>query len=676
MTAVDLVRVGDTTTWCVVVKRGRGRNQPNHCDTACGDRVLVTTAGIEIRHGAAIGEHEHADICSACRPIDEFIQNTPALEASPSKEPMQTTTITELAPADIRRSPHNHRKTFNGIDELAASLKAKGLINPITVRPVADRENFDPQYELVAGERRWRAAKVAKLQTIPAIVRELSDLEVLEVQLIENVQREDVHPLEEADGYEELMSKHGFDVDQIAAKTGKSRATIYARLKLCSLAPYPREAFLENRLNASIALLIARIADVELQERATKDVLGETDFEDVAEDDSPLGNALGNDLDDPTSPLAIERRTIRDPSDEPDPFAKPERVPMSVREAQIHLRRRYMLRLELATFQLADPQLVPAAGACTTCEFRTGNQRELFADVDSADICTKPSCYEAKTAAAWEVQAATAREVGVKVIEAGDASKVFTASAQVRPTSPYVDPQSTVPMDLLPAGTTKAPTWEKFLGKKLADQAPFVLVQDLSGAGHQLLDKNAAVKVLREAGKIDKPLKPDASKSSSSSTKDPFKDQAAKDLKKREQWTRAGQAALAEAWTVAAKLDPKDPEWWKWITTALVGLSSYDLHGTDVEVKDLVERASSIGAYMRLITAILLNDSASIPKFGAVYQDPAKDKHVMSGFEMLGIDYDAHLERIKASDKEASKAEKKIAEKEPAKPAKKKGKAK
>jgi ParB/RepB/Spo0J family partition protein len=584
------------------------------------------------------------------------------------------TAIIDVGLDSVRRSPHNHRKTFNGLDELAASLRSKGMINPVTIRPTYETDLRKPAYELVAGERRWRAAKIAKLETIPAIVRDLSDLEVLEIQLIENVQREDVHPLEEADGYEELVSKHGFDVDLIAARTGKSRATIYARLKLCSLAAYPRRSFLEGRLSASIALLIARIPDEELQDRATKDVLGETDFDDVAEDDSLLGNALEKDLDNPQSPLCQDRRSIaiedeaaerREDTKMLAP-AERERIPMSVREAQIHLRRRYMLRLELATFDLATPYLVPTAGACTTCEFRTGNQRDLFTDVDSADVCTKPSCFEAKTREAWTIKAETAEAAGVQVVTAAESDRVFTMGAKVRDSSPYVDPTSPVPYDLLTADQKlkrRPPTWGDLLGKKLAAAVPTVLVQDASGAGHELLDKRKIVEVLREAGKIDKPLKPETKSSGPSSTRDPFKDQASKDQKKLEQQTRAGRAALAEAWTESGKLDLKDPAWWKWVATALVATSGGDLHGTEESVNVLLERVSSLGGYARIITAVLLSEQAELPLSGTGYHDPAKDKVLMAGLDVLGVDYEAHLERIKASDKEAAKAEKKIAAK-------------
>lgn len=580
--------------------------------------------------------------------------------------PNSVTTIQDVTPAMVAPSKTNPRKTFAKIDELAASIKLRGLISPITVRP-HPKPPAGVHYELVAGERRWRAAKLAKVTTIPAIVRELTDKEVLEIQVIENVQREDVHPMEEAEGYEELISKHGYDVDQIAAKTGKSKAYVYGRLKLCSLGEYARKAFLEDRLNASIALLIARIPDLELQKRATHDVLGETvDDPDGRPEEDP------DDLDDPNSPLWSERRTLWVPENldgSPTPGTSTrEIIPMSVREAQIHLQRRYMLRLAVAKFDVSDPRLVPTASACGACEFRTGNQRDLFADVDSDDICTKPSCFEAKTRAAWEAKAAEAEAAGLKVVTADKAASVFTPSAQVRPTSPFVDPKAPVPHDLLPAEAIgkKAPTWEKLVGKKLLEQAPKVLVQDGSGAAHELLDKKKLVELAREAGKIDKPLKPEKS-SSSSGSKDPYKDQQARDEQKRDQWTRAVRAALIEAHEKAGDVD-MDRDSWSWVLHAIVAVTGTStLQGIDADVDELLSKKRLSPEH--LLLSLLLEDAAQLPRHegGQLWSDPAKDKELMSGLELVGVDYAKHLERIKASDKEAAKAEKKLVD------AKKKG---
>jgi ParB/RepB/Spo0J family partition protein len=200
------------------------------------------------------------------------------------------------------------------------------------------------RYEIVAGERRFRAASAAGLTEIPAIVRDLTDAEALELQVIENNQRVDVHPLEEAEGYEALMQHAHYSVDDMAAKVGKSRAYVYARLKLLALCEAGRKALYEGTISASIALLLARIPVKKLQEKCLDEVL----------DDMGSGE------------------------------------PMSFREAKDHVENRYMLRLKEAPFKPGDAGLVPKAGACTDCPKRTGNEPELFADIANADVCTDP----------------------------------------------------------------------------------------------------------------------------------------------------------------------------------------------------------------------------------------------------------------------------------------------
>jgi ParB/RepB/Spo0J family partition protein len=175
--------------------------------------------------------------------------------------------------ADLNASPLNHRKTFakDKMAELRDSIRAKGVIQPIIARPLK------VGYEVVAGERRFRASKDAGLVEIPAIVRTLTDTEVLELQVIENGQREDPHPLEEAEGYEALLkcthaNGERYTADEIAAKVGKSRSYVFGRLKLCALCPEGRKAFYDGELDASRALLIARIGHHDTQRQALKDV--------------------------------------------------------------------------------------------------------------------------------------------------------------------------------------------------------------------------------------------------------------------------------------------------------------------------------------------------------------------------------------------------------------------
>ena len=181
--------------------------------------------------------------------------------------------LSQLAP-----SPTHPRRTFRdeSLHEMAVSIERHGVLQAILARPwpeVIPKPHPDVQLEIVAGERRYRASMLAGVETIPATVRSLSDTETLEIQILENLQREEVHPLEEAEGYQILMLRTNYSVDQLAEKVGKSKAYIYARLKLCAITGDAREAFMAGTLSASVALLIARIPVPALQHKATKDVL-------------------------------------------------------------------------------------------------------------------------------------------------------------------------------------------------------------------------------------------------------------------------------------------------------------------------------------------------------------------------------------------------------------------
>src|SRR5574338_691436 len=172
-------------------------------------------------------------------------------------------TIQLIPPAMIAPSPSNPRKTFDDIEELAADLKMRGMLQPVLVRPKGKT------FELVFGERRWRAAKLAGLEHVPAMVRDLDDAHVLETQLVENCKRKDVDPLEEAEAYEQLHTKHGYHVEELAAKVGKTKAFVYARMKLLAMGKEARQAYRDGLITASTALLVARVP-AKLQSYAVK----------------------------------------------------------------------------------------------------------------------------------------------------------------------------------------------------------------------------------------------------------------------------------------------------------------------------------------------------------------------------------------------------------------------
>ena len=160
----------------------------------------------------------------------------------------------------LRRNPHNPRKTFGEaeLDELAKSIKEKGLLQPIMVRPLHGESS---SYEIVAGERRWRASQRAGIHDVPVLIRELSDSEALEFALIENVQRSDLNALEEALGYRQLMDQFSYTQEKMAEALGKSRSHIANTLRLLKLPEAVQEYVREGKLSAGHARTLVAADD-------------------------------------------------------------------------------------------------------------------------------------------------------------------------------------------------------------------------------------------------------------------------------------------------------------------------------------------------------------------------------------------------------------------------------
>lgn len=153
------------------------------------------------------------------------------------------------------------RKFFNedALQELADSIKQYGVFQPLLVQKEKD------YYKIIAGERRWRAAKIAGLKEIPVIVKELSDQEIAEIQLIENIQREDLNPIEIAEGYRQLIDKYGFTQDELAEKISKSRTAITNTLRLLKLDERVRQMIVDELISTGHARAILSIEDSDKQ---------------------------------------------------------------------------------------------------------------------------------------------------------------------------------------------------------------------------------------------------------------------------------------------------------------------------------------------------------------------------------------------------------------------------
>lgn len=298
----------------------------------------------------------------------------------------------------ITPSLTNPRKNFDPamLAELTASIAAIGVHQPVLVRPLPAARLEDtahmkprPEYELVCGERRYRACRAAKVDaTIPAMVRDLTDDQVLEIQIVENLQRDDLTELEEAEGYEALMHHTNMNADQVGAKIGKSRTYVYSRLKLLDLCQEARTSLRDRTIDASRALLVARIPDHKLQIKAMKEIVA---------GDHGWGET---------------------------------KEPMTYRKALQHVQQCYMLNLSAAKFKITDECLVAGAGSCKTCTKRTGHDPDLFADVKGADVCTDPPCFHKKEEAHTTQLVEAAKAKGQTVITGKEAAELRGAGYQ------------------------------------------------------------------------------------------------------------------------------------------------------------------------------------------------------------------------------------------------------
>ena len=175
--------------------------------------------------------------------------------------------VSEIEVARIRPNPNQPRVHFDeaAIDELAESIGQRGVLQPILLRPDGDG------YQIIAGERRWRAAQRARLHSIPAIVREIDEATTAELALIENIQRQDLNAIEEADGYRQLIERHGHTQEEVGRIVHKSRSHIANLLRLLELPEFVRQSLLRGDISMGHARAVAAAEDPELLTREIVD---------------------------------------------------------------------------------------------------------------------------------------------------------------------------------------------------------------------------------------------------------------------------------------------------------------------------------------------------------------------------------------------------------------------
>jgi ParB family chromosome partitioning protein len=203
------------------------------------------------------------------RGLGALLPTRPPALPPPSPSPVEENLALPIN--SIEPNPLQPRRIFQSekLAELAQSIQANGIIQPLVVRKTGDR------YELVAGERRWRAAKIAGLETVPVVVRPIADDRLLEVSLIENIQREDLNPMETASAFEQLGREFNLSAEDIGQRTGKDRTTVVNFLRLLNLPPEVRRLVEDRRLSAGHARCLLALATPELQVEVAEKAVAE-----------------------------------------------------------------------------------------------------------------------------------------------------------------------------------------------------------------------------------------------------------------------------------------------------------------------------------------------------------------------------------------------------------------
>ncbi len=289
----------------------------------------------------------------------------------------------QLPVAKIAFSPRNYRRFYNqqALEELAGQLAIGELIAPIMVRP-GKRGN----YELVVGERRLRAAQMAGIKTLPAKIRELTDEQVDEIQLIENMQRENPHPLDEALKIAKLQQS-GRTIEEVARVLGKTVAYIYNRRKLAELIEPLQEVYFNDKLTINEAVELGSLphdAQTDFFERQCKGWKEQKNFN--------IGNVR-------------------------------------------YLIGRYKFDLQSAPFNIRDKKLVPEAGACSGCPFNSATLKTLFPELAKEAVCSNKTCFKNKCLVSAEQRIRTA-------IESDTPDGILLGA--------FVDDESTIVVDSLP----------------------------------------------------------------------------------------------------------------------------------------------------------------------------------------------------------------------------------
>lgn len=496
-----------------------------------------------------------------------------------------------VAPGDLHPSPSNPRKHLGDLTDMVASIRQAGVLQPIVAR------RFESRLEIVFGHRRHAAAVEAQAKTVPVLLRELDDDQVLELQIIENSLREDVHPLDEADGFAELI-RRGYTVGRIAEKVGRPPSFVAQRLKLGDLGDAPRKALDEGRVSLAVALLLARVP-AKLQDDALDDI-----------QQSSWGE------------------------------------PASAAKAREVVEASYMLRLGEAPWQLDDETLVPKAGPCTTCPKRTGVQTELFADASSPDLCTDPVCHRSKLDAVWQLRKKDKASPYAALLDGKEARSALSYSGGYQRLD---QPTYTA--------SGKRTTLRAQLGKALP---PLALVQDPDTGLHVEVVKRAdAERVIREKAKARRGAS-DSGEDPADDYAARQKREEQK-LKRRRKAIRLAIAeavekapALALGEVLELVVRAFAGRCWSEIQKDILERRGIDTKGGDAEKKiaELAEGLGDVGAVAGLGIELAMRTAAPWHSMAG----PSGSDVWKAALALVGVDFAALEKRVLTEEREAKKA--------------------
>lgn len=351
----------------------------------------------------------------------------------------------------IKDSKLNPRKEWDNeqMHELMDSIRTKGLLQAIMVRKTKEKG----AYEVVCGSRRLEAHRKLKIEYVSARVVEMDDEQAREVAVVENLQRADLAPMDEAEAFDALLKpkkvRNGNgpvsavmvipSISDISKNTGKSVAYIARRLKLLELPAKVRKALSSGEIDVEVAMTIARLPDQDAMIRGFDEVV--------------------------------------------DGYRQ-----METKEAIKHLTEAFTTPLSNAPFDTTDADLVSKAGACTVCPHRSGNQAGLFSDL-TKNVCTKPSCFSKKKKAHFDAMAKSAKEKGMEVIKGNEAYSALHGYSQS-----YVKLAEKCQED------PKHRTFAQLLGKSASDLAPVMAVDAANNRSQKVVSKSEVVKLLKDKG--------------------------------------------------------------------------------------------------------------------------------------------------------------------------------